>query len=60
MSDKRGFTYQEAADYLGTSETRIKRLAASNEIPVKYLGSSVLIDRNDLDTFFDALPSERA
>jgi len=61
MSDvkKRGYTYAEAAIYLGSSETVIKRAVARGDIPARYLGSRVLLDVEDLDAFFDGLPTER-
>lgn len=58
-AEKRGYTYAEAAVYLGSSETVIKRLVARGDIPAKYLGTRVVIDVADLDAYFDGLPTER-
>ncbi len=57
--EKRAFTEREAAEYLGSSTTVIKREAAKGNLPVHYLGAKKLYDRDDLDAFFKALPSER-
>jgi excisionase family DNA binding protein len=57
--DKRGYTYEEAARYLGTSERTVKELAAMGAIPRKYIGNRVVLDVADLDAYFDSLPDER-
>lgn len=56
---KRGYSEVEAATYLGSSTTVIKRAAANGDIPVHYLGRKKLYDREDLDRFFENLPTER-
>lgn len=57
--EKRGFTEVEAATYLGSSATVIKRETAKGNIPVRYLGAKKLYDREDLDRFFQSLPGVR-
>ena len=59
MKEKRAFTIQEAAHYLGSSETVIKRETAKGSIPVRYLGAKKLYDKTDLDAFFESLPFKR-
>lgn len=57
--EKRGFSEAEAAEYLGSSTTVLKREVAKGNLPVRYLGSKKLYAREDLDQYFEALPSER-
>ncbi len=57
--EKRGYTYAEAAQYLGVSEELIKKTAAAGDLPRKYFRSKPLIDVRDLDNFFDSLPADR-
>jgi excisionase family DNA binding protein len=56
---KRGFNYEEAAVYLGSTPRTMKDLVSANTLPAKYLGQRVLIDIADLDALFDGLPTER-
>lgn len=60
MSEKRGYSEAEAAQYLGSSIDVIRREVALGNLPVRYLGRKRLYDRNDLDLFFDSLPAERS
>lgn len=53
------FNIQEAAHYLGSSETVIKRETAKGSIPVRYLGAKKLYDESDLDALFESLPFQR-
>lgn len=56
---KRGYTYAEAAAYLGLSTDTIKRLVSGDEIPVRYVKSKPILDRLDLDAFLESRPSEK-
>lgn len=58
--EKRGYSEKEAAEYLGSSVPVIRREVAKGNLPIRYLGTKKLYDREDLDAFFKALPSERA
>lgn len=60
MTDKRAFSESEAAQYLGSSPSVIRRETAKGNLPVKYLGAKKLYDKKDLDQFFEALPAERS
>lgn len=60
MTEKRGYSETEAAQYLGSSPSVIKRETARGNIPVRYLGAKKLYDREDLDRFFESLPAERS
>lgn len=55
--DKRGFTVKEGAAYLGVSEWVMRVAIRENRIAVKRHGTTILIDRADLDAYFDGLPS---
>ena len=57
--EKRGYTVAEAADYLGLSDWVVRSEIRENRIAAKKRGTTVLIDRAELDRYFDALP-ERA
>lgn len=59
MKEKRAFSVYEAAHYLGSSETVIKRETVKGNLPVRYLGAKKLYDIADLDTFFESLPFQR-
>lgn len=54
--DKRGYTYAEAAQYLGISEWVLKDELRHNRIVAKKRGTSVIFDRAELDRYFDDLP----
>jgi excisionase family DNA binding protein len=56
---KRGFTYREAATYLGKSERYIQQLVKESKLAAKWDKSSVTIDVAELDRYFDSLPNER-
>lgn len=57
--DKRGYDYAEAAHYLGISPDLIKKLVRESEIPVRYVKTKPLLDRLDLDAYFESRPAER-
>jgi excisionase family DNA binding protein len=56
---KRGFSVRQAAEYLGCSERLVETKIAEYYLPVRYINSKRVIDKTDLDAFFDALPVER-
>lgn len=56
---KRGFTYAEAATYLGISPDLVKALVRESEIPARYIRSKPILDRVDLDAFLESRPSEK-
>lgn len=58
--EKRGYSEAEAAIYLGSSRSVVRAETAKGNIPVRYLGSRKLYDRDDLDRFFESLPAERS
>lgn len=57
--EKRGYSEKEAAEYLGCSPSKLREQVAKGNVPVRYLGSRKLFDRDDLDAYFKALPSVR-
>lgn len=56
---KRGFSVHEAAEYLGCSDRIVEHQVAEGYIAVRYINTMRVIDRYDLDEFFDSLPDER-
>lgn len=56
---KRGFTYAEAAYYLGIGPDLVKKLARDSELPVAYIKSKPVILREDLDQYLESRPSEK-
>lgn len=58
--DKRGYTVKESAAYLGISEWSLRVAIRSNKLPVRRHGTTILIDRADLDAYFESLPAEVA
>ena len=60
MSEKRGYTYREAAAYLGIAYETFKKAAAAGRIQVHYWGSKPLVDRAELDNLFESLPAEKS
>lgn len=57
--EKRGYSEKEAAEYLGSSTRVIREQVAKGNLPVRYLGAKKLYDREDLDAYFNTLPSVR-
>jgi hypothetical protein len=57
--DKRGYNVKQAALYLGFSERVLEEKIAGSYIPIRYINSKRLIDKADLDAFFESLPAER-
>lgn len=47
-------TAQEAADYLGCSVSRVRKLCMTRELPHEKEGSRVLVHRDELDAFIRA------
>jgi excisionase family DNA binding protein len=56
VAEKRGFTVQEASQYLGISEWVLRDEMRNNRIAAKKRGTTILFDREELDRYFDALP----
>lgn len=56
--EKRGYTVKEAATYLGISEWSLRVVIRSNKLPVRRHGTTILVDRADLDDYFNGLPAE--
>lgn len=52
-AERRLLSYGHAAEYLGISIRGMKDLAAKGEIRKVQIGSRVLFDRSDLDTYVD-------
>jgi excisionase family DNA binding protein len=53
MQVPRLFNYTEAAAYLSCSARTVWQLVKDGEIPAVKFGTSVRIDRSDLDTFIE-------
>jgi excisionase family DNA binding protein len=49
----RGVTVQEAAAYLSTTVSAIRRLIFKSELPFTKLGKRFIIDRQDLDKWIE-------
>lgn len=58
MTEKRAYTYQEAATSVGVSVRTIQRLVERGDIAVKYIGSKPVIRASELDEWLETLPSE--
>lgn len=56
---KRGFTYPEAAAYLGKSTRKIQQLVKDSKLAARWDETSVTIAVEDLDAYFYSLPNER-
>lgn len=54
--DKRGYTVPEAAAYLGLSEWTLRDEIRNSRLVAKKRGATVLLDRLELDRYFDSLP----
>jgi excisionase family DNA binding protein len=52
---KRGFTREEAADYVGVSFYKIAAAIRENRLPAKRHGKDVIVLREDLDAFIDQM-----
>lgn len=57
--DKRGFSVKQAANYLGCCERLLEEKIHFSYLPVRYINSKRVIDRADLDDYFESLPFER-
>lgn len=57
--EKRGFSPEEAAHYLGIAVSKVRERVRADLLPARYDGRDVIIDRADLDAYLEALPSER-
>lgn len=53
--DKRGFTREQAADYLGVSVYKVQIAIRESRLPAKRAGKDVIVLREDLDAYLDAL-----
>ena len=52
---RRWLTVPEAAEYLGLSESGVRRQVERGRLPVKRLGTRLLIDRQQLDRHLERL-----
>ena len=53
---KRGYTVQEAAVYIGRSVSYVRQLKRENRLPARRDGKLLMFLREDLDAFLDSLP----
>lgn len=53
---KRGYTVEQAANYLGIGASSVRELIRENVLPAKKFGTKTLIDGKALDDYFDSLP----
>lgn len=53
-----GYTVPQAAAQVGLSERTIRDAIKDNYLPVRYLGIKALVKHQDLEDWFDKLPSE--
>jgi len=53
---KRGYTVEQAANYLGIGVSSVRELIRENVLPAKKFGTKTLIDGKALDDYFDSLP----
>jgi excisionase family DNA binding protein len=58
VTEKRAYTYQEAANSVGVSVRTLQRLVERGDIAVKYIGSKPVIRASELDAWLETLPSE--
>lgn len=58
--DKRGFSYREAAHYLGISVELLKLDVRNGKVPVHFWNSKPLFFREELDELLNQLPAERS
>jgi excisionase family DNA binding protein len=59
VSEKRGYSPEEAAHYLGIAVSKVRRRMRERTLPIRKDGRDVIIERADLDAYLDRLPSER-
>ncbi len=50
---KRLLSYKEASEYLGISQSQLKRLVRAGELPVIKIGKRSLLDIHDLDEYIE-------
>lgn len=60
MNDVVSLSVADAARVTGLSEREIRKAYQSQELVVRYRGAKVLIRREDLEAWVNALPTERA
>ncbi|WP_040815095.1 helix-turn-helix domain-containing protein [Nocardia concava] len=53
------YNTKQAADATGIAESTIRQLVRKGQIACRYLGSTLLIDAEDLQRFYRNLPSEK-
>lgn len=58
---KRGYSEEEAAEYLGISIASLRKARTQKPplIGVKYFGSKPVYDVHELNRLYDSLPSEK-
>lgn len=53
-------TYGEVAEALAISKPQVRHLVSAGVLPVRYINSAPRIHRDDLESYVDGLPMERA
>lgn len=53
-----GYTVAQAAAQVGLSERTIRDAIKDNYLPARYLGTKALVKHQELEDWFDKLPSE--
>lgn len=53
------YNVRQAHDATGIGESTLRQLVRKGHIAARYLGSSILIDADDLLRYYNSLPSER-
>lgn len=53
---KRGFSVEDAAYYLGISQSMLHRELRYNRIAARRFGTKILFDRYELDRYYENLP----
>ena len=56
MTDKRAFNVPDAAEYIGRSESYVRKLKRDNRLAGRRDGKSLIFLREDLDSYLDGLP----
>lgn len=59
-TQKRGYSYREAAAYCGISVELLKIEVREGRVPVHYWNTKPLFFREELDAVLEALPAEKA
>jgi len=57
LSDRYALSPEDAARYVGLSESVVRRAIRRGELPIRKAGARTLIRRTDLEAWVDALPA---